>query len=103
MAKLSKSSINSFCGDVVALQLLAEEDLSNAPITWSVQGDAAIIRGFADGYGDGFTNGVLVTLVKEGDALICAQYDDTTYYCPIAVRSARTADPNEEIALIDGK
>lgn len=97
MAKLSKSSINSFCGDVLPLQLLAEEDLSNAPITWSVEGDAAIIRGFADGYGDGFTNGVLVTLVQEGDAVICAEHEDTTYYCPVAVRPARKADPNEEM------
>lgn len=97
MAKLSKSSINSFCGDVLPLQLQAEEDLSDAPISWSVQGTAARIQGFADGYGDGFTDGILVTLISEGDALICAQYDDTTYYCPVTVRPARKADANEKM------
>ena len=97
MAYLSKNSISSFCGDVLPLQLLAEEDLSNAPITWAVDGAAAIIRGFTDGYGDGFTNGILVTLVAEGDAVIRAQYDGTTYYCPVKVRPARKADPFEKM------
>lgn len=97
MAYLSKNSISSFCGDVLPLQLLAEEDLSNAPITWSVEGNSAIIKGFTNGYGDGFTNGILVTLVEEGDAMICAQYDETTYYCPVTVRPARKADPYEKM------
>lgn len=97
MARLSKNRICSYCGDVLPLQLLAEEDLSQAAITWSVEGDAAVIRRFESGYGDGFTNGILVTLVKEGEAVIHAQYDGVTYYCPVAVRPARKADPYEEM------
>ena len=97
MARLSKNRICSYCGDVLPLQLLAEEDLSQAAITWSVEGDAAIIRTFTDGYGDGFTNGILVTLVKEGEAVIHAQHEGVTYHCPVAVRPARKADPYEEM------
>ena len=97
MARLSKNSVHSYCGDVLPLQLLAQEDLSQAPITWTVEGDAAIIRTFENGYGDGFTNGILVTLVKEGEAVICAQYDGSIYRCPVTVRPARKADPYEKM------
>lgn len=97
MARLSKDSIHSYCGDVLPLQLLAQEDLSQASITWTVEGDAAIIRTFENGYGDSFTNGILVTLVKEGEAVIRAQYDGSTYHCPVTVRPARKAGPYEEM------
>lgn len=97
MVYLSKKSIHSYCGDVLPLQLLADEDLSCAPIAWSVEGDAAIIRTFESGYGDGFTNGVLITLVKEGEAAVCAQYDGQIYRCPVVVRAAQKADPGEKM------
>lgn len=97
MAYLSKQSILSYCGDVLPLELLDEEDLTQADIKWYTEGNIAYVRTFTQGHGDGFSNGVLVTLIKEGSGAVCAQFAGEIYRCPVTVRPARKAQPGEKL------
>lgn len=68
--RLSKEKIDTFCGDVVALQLIADEDLSYEPITWSAEGEVLSVKGFADDEEFPFRNGVLLTMKQAGTATV---------------------------------
>lgn len=87
---LSKTEIDTFCGNVLPLQLLAEEDISRKPIVWKVQGDAVSIRDFADGEEFPFGNGILITALKEGRAEVCAQLEGCRYVCQVRVSAPKT-------------
>ena len=101
-AYLSKERIETFCGNVLPLQLLAEEDLTREPIRWSVEGDAVTIRDFATSEEFPFTNGVLVTAVKPGRAVICAEYNGQQYCCETLIRAAATAGVQEPLHFFYG-
>ncbi len=88
-AKLTKENISSFIGDVVSLRLLDNGEPKNA--TWSVSGDAAIIRRF-----DTVPSAVLVDLVKEGDAVITADDGENKYTCAVSARPMRHAASDED-------
>jgi len=91
--KLSKTMISSFEGDIIPITLTGNEDISQADIKWSVENDCIVIRTF-EGDNFGFTNGVLVTLVKEGSSKVYADLDSVRYSCDVSVRKRKQADPN---------
>ena len=99
---LSKEKIDTFCGNVFPLQLLAEEDLSKAPIVWSIEGEAVTIRNFAASEEFPFTNGILVTAIKPGEAVICAKLEGQRYCCQTIVREQQTAADDEPLQYYIG-
>ena len=69
---LSREVISSFAGAVLPLSLVDEGVDRHSEVSWSVEGEAAAIRGF-EGEGEySFKNGVLVTLVRTGEATVRA-------------------------------
>ena len=99
--KLSKQSISTFCGDIATLQLVSDIDLSNAPIKWETTDDTVVsIREFCegkcsvyqkDGSYSAFNDGILLTMLKSGDAKITASLNGETYSCDVSVRAAKSA------------
>ena len=94
--KLSSSEIKSFCGDVVPLRLPSEEDISQADIRWSTEGDAVRIRMFDEGEFS-FRNGVLLTLMKPGTAAVTAELDGVRYVCNVLVHEMHRASSEDEL------
>lgn len=99
---LFPEKIESYCGDVLPLQLKGEKDLSKDNIRWSVSGNAVTIRSFEGEKDTNFTNGVLVTLKEEGTASVTAEYEGTAYTCPVTVRKRRTAAKGEPLQYFLG-
>lgn len=89
--KLASAQIDSYCGNVVPLRLLGGAAYGKDPITWESDNDCVQVTSFA-GQKDGcFTDGVLLTLLKPGRAVITARLDGNEYRCQIAVREMNTA------------
>jgi len=94
--KLSKSSISSFVGDVLPLQLISDEDISKKNIVWTASSDIVSVRTFS---GDGefdFNDGILLTLLTPGNAVVTAELDGTTYECSINIRKMKSASIDED-------
>jgi len=91
MIKLLKSEITSFVGDIVPVKLESDsENLMNADIKWSLEGDCVTVRGFSGKGGHSerfrdisFNDGVLVTLKEPGEAVVTAEYKGEKYQCRI--------------------
>ena len=79
--KLSKNSISTYCGNVVSLRLLGDEEFDLAKIRWKSDNEnIAQITEYKNYYNTGeFTNGVLITCLKEGEATVTAKYGKKTY------------------------
>lgn len=87
---LSKNEISSFVGDIRTLSISGAEDLS--AVLWTTSDPEIVkIREFED-----YKKGVLVTLLKEGNAVISAALGTETVKCSVAVRPGQQADPNGE-------
>ena len=98
---LTKNEITSFLGHVVPIGMVASEDLTNADISWSVEGDAVTMRCF-DKTEYGTKRGVLLTLVKLGEAKVHAEYLGNTYTATVVVRPMRKADPEAKMSYYIG-
>lgn len=94
--RLSKESIDSFCGNVLPLRLISDGGACADDIKWRVEGDAAMLRTFEREEEFPFSDGVLVTLAKPGEAVIYAVAAGTEYACPVRVREMRRAAEGEE-------
>lgn len=81
---LSREEIRSFAGDVVALRLESEEDISREEITWRKDSDRIKFKTFTDDEHFPFGNGVLITLLEEGESAVSAEYDGKIYTCRIS-------------------
>ena len=100
--RLSKTSLTSFCGDVLPLFLVSDEDITHAEIGWSVAGDAVTLRSFA---GDGSTDishGVLLTFQKCGNAVVTAVLAGRQYCCNVTVRERKQAGPSDPLRFYVG-
>ena len=85
---LSKKEINSFAGDIRTLSITGVEDCS--AVTWAASDPETVkIREFDD-----YKKGVLVTLLKEGCAVISAACGTETAKCTVSVRAGQKADPD---------
>ena len=79
------------------LKLLGEENLEQKKIVWSVSGDCVMIRTFDQEEEFPFSDGVLLTLVKPGEAEVSAELDGCVYRCAVRVREMKTAQPGEPL------
>ena len=95
--KLSSDQIESYCADVVPLRLLGVAAYSDEAIAWKCDSDCVQITSF-DGHEDGcFTDGVLLTLLKPGSALVTAALDGKEYHCRVLVREMKTATSGKHL------
>ena len=98
----SKEKISSFAGDVVTLQLCAGEDLSGAPVLWRCSDSSVVrIRSF-EGEKGGFSDKVLLTLLKEGTARVTVSLGGQEAECQVKVHSIKHADPEEKMNYYRG-
>lgn len=96
--KLSREEIESFHGDVVALKLVSEDDISSDEILWSADSDKVKIRDdFKLDEHFPFTNGILITLMEPGVATVTATHKDKTYSCKITVRNRMKAESSDKL------
>ena len=96
-AQMSREVISSFVGDVLPLSLVGEGVNRDSIIEWSIDGDAALIREFNTGATYSFNNGVLVTLVKPGEATVRARLEGVEYLTRVTAREMRHAAPDAEM------
>lgn len=100
--QLSRTAIESFCGDIITLQFLGGPDLSQAPIVWeSDNPDCVHIRSWED-CPDGFRDGVLLVLMREDSACVSATLDGKSLYCQITVHPLRHASSEEQMQYYRG-
>lgn len=100
---LSEEKINSFCGNVLPLQLLCDEmDLTTEIITWRVEGEGVSLRTFENISEMLFTNGVLLTLLAPGAAEVIATYRGKDYVCPVEITPFHHAESDEEFGYFIG-
>lgn len=93
---LSKSTITSFCGNVVPLKLLSQESLAQEDIKWYTDSNVVSIRDFAHEKEFAFNDGVLLTLKEEGTALVWAEYKGQKYTCEVTSQKRRTASKDDD-------
>lgn len=90
MARLTKDYIESFLGHVLPLGLVTEEEIRREEIEWITDSDAVRI----DRYDEGdypSSRGVLLTLMKLGEATVTAVYRGESYKARVKVREMRRA------------
>lgn len=92
MYKLFNQSINSYCGNVVPLRLLGGPAYGNEPITWRCDQDCVQLTSFA-----GFTDGILLTLLKPGSAVVTATLNGQEYCCQVSIREMKTASSGSHL------
>ncbi len=97
MIKLSKTVISSYVGDVIPLSLEGEGIDKNSPVSWHAEGDAATIRTFSGDGEHSFDNGVLISLVKEGDGEIIAVFGGNEYRAAVHARPMKHASSEDEL------
>lgn len=97
MIKLSSDEICSYVGDVLPLELIGEGIDKNSSVNWSSTGDAAAIRSFKGNGKYSFPNGVLVSLVAPGEAVIKAEYLGVEYVTKVTAREMRGLDEEDEL------
>ena len=83
--KLSTTCIDSFVGNVLPLRLLGVAEYGMANIEWAVSDSCVQITSFHQASKDPFTDGVLLTLLAEGQAQVTATYREETYSCQICI------------------
>ena len=101
-ARMSREVISSFVGDVLPLSLVGEGIDHHSAVEWSVEGDAASVRGFDTDNKYAFKNGVLVTLIKEGEAVVTAHFGAESYTARVVARPMKHAQSSEEMGYYFG-
>ena len=102
---LSRNTISTFCGNVLPLRLLGGEEYGREKITWHTDNKQVVqIGSFAQRYPTGgeFTDGVLLTFLKPGEATVTAKYDRKSYTCKVEVREMRHATPEDKLQYFVG-
>ena len=98
---LSKTRIQSFCGDVLPLRLLGGKPYSQDAITWRTDSDCVRIKSFADA-AEPFTDGVLLTLLKAGTATVTASFEGKEYPCTVEVHERMQAASGKDLDYFVG-
>ena len=100
---LTSTDLSGFCGDVIPLRLLGGEPYSNEKITWRSSNRKVVrIASFKKHKSGGFTDGVLLTLLSSGEAVVTATLEGTEYPCRIQVRPLRHAESHEPMHYYRG-
>ena len=100
--KLSKSSIESYAGNVLPLRLISDENIETANINWSVQGDSVTIRTFEDDADHPFRDGVLIRFIKTGNSTVLATLNGERFECAVSVREMKKASSEDELNYYRG-
>ena len=101
--KLSKTSISTFCGNIVTLRLLADYDISNANIKWSSSDESIVyIRDFKNANSDGFADGVLLVMMGAGNARVQAELNGNIFECNVYIREMETAKESDKFNFYFG-
>ena len=100
--KLSKSKIESFCGDVLPLYIVADRDVSAVDIKWYTDNQNVKIRGFSDAENMPFNDGVLITLMGVGSAKVFAEIEGETLCCEVKVRERRRFKKGDKLEFFAG-
>lgn len=100
--KLSHDTINSFCGDIICLRLIGEDDLSDKGIVWGAEDDTVGIHSFSGDEPYSFNDGVLISLNKVGNSAVYAIYNGVKYICKINSRKMRKASKNDKLDYFVG-
>ena len=79
--RLSKTKIESFAGNVIPLRLCGGEEYGNEEIHWECTSSCIGLRTFAGEANGGFSDGVLLTLLSEGEGVVTAALDGVVYRC----------------------
>ena len=99
--KLSKTRIESFCGDVLPLHINFDmsyhSNLKSADIVWSSSNDCVAIRSFSGEDEMSFNNGVLIILNKVGESTVSATLNGKEYTCEVCVREMKHATAEDEL------
>lgn len=95
--RLSADHIESFCGNVVPLRLLGGQAFGKEAVTWRCEGEAVQLTAFAD-----FTDGVLLTLLTPGSALVTAILEGREYRCAVSVREMKHAASGTQLQYFIG-
>lgn len=100
--ELSSKEISSYCGNVVPLRLVGGPSYGKEAITWCCDQDCVQITSFA-GEEDGcFTDGILLTLLTPGRAVVTATLDGEEYRCQVSVRKMKTASSGKHLQYYRG-
>ncbi len=103
--KLSSESISTFRGNVLPLRLLGGEPYSKEKITWK-SSDEKIVQLTRYNknyrYGGEFTDGVLLTFLEAGEAVVTAKLGRKEYSCKIEVREMKHAESSKELRYFVG-
>lgn len=84
--KLSFTDIHSFVGNVLPLRLLGVEAYGMEEIRWEVSAPCVQLTTFDQDEAAPFTDGVLLTLLFEGEATVTAVYQEQAYSCCVLIR-----------------
>ena len=76
---LSRTRIETFLGNVMCLKLVSDEDIRQADIKWHSDSDAVRIREFSGKGEFDFSDGVLLSTDKLGEACVTADLDGVSY------------------------
>ena len=100
MRTLSREKITTYLGSVLPLMLVGGDEFNQDKITWSTDDKSIVqISRFSEKYtyGGEFTNGVLLTFLKTGQAKVTARYGRKAYVCEIEVREMKHAEPAKDL------
>lgn len=88
--RFSRESIKSFCGDIVPLYIVSDTQIPKGSVKWSASSDAVIVKTFDTERPFAFSDGVLITLYKEGNATVTAEVNGVTLTCNVEITKRLT-------------
>lgn len=100
--KFSHTTINSFCGDVLPLSIVATNDISNENIKWYSENENVSIKNFSDEANFAFSDKVLITLRQVGSSKIFAEIGGEKLCCEVTVRERRRFKKGEKLQYFAG-
>lgn len=100
---LSKNNISTFCGDIVTLRLLSDNDISCERINWSSSNESVVyIKEFSNGNEDSFSDGVLLVMMGVGSAVVKAELYGQVFECQVESKTMETANINDKFNFYFG-
>ena len=100
--ELSKNSITSFCGDILPLWLVCDENEKQEKTEWSVLGDSVRLTHLCDGTEYEVKNGILLNLISVGESVVIAKNGGVEYKCKVISREMRNLSDADKVCFFRG-